>query len=193
SHSQNIAKSIEDIANAISEKPVLLKAAEKQGDEPWIVNPIGETPTLLKLCSDYLNSNQLDSASELLFELESLLPELTSHEKAEFFYQKASLLSLKTDFEKSTKHFEEALKYSDKDRYKLGFLESKFKLPDTPDKDELKRIADSLSDDDFGNAMTKCKCLALIGQADEALDILKAKHPNRVVGLLIILTLTRKM
>lgn len=190
-HSQNVAKSIEDIANAISEKPVLLKATEKQGDEPWIVNPHGETPTQLKLCSDYLNSNQLDSASELLIELENLLSELTSHEKAELFYQKALLLSLNTDFKEATKHFEKALKYSDKDRYKLGFLESKFKLPNIPDKNELKKIAYSLSDDDFGNAMTKCKCLALIGQVDEALDILKAKHPNRIVGLLLILTLTK--
>ena len=55
-HSQNVAKSLDDIAKVISEKPILLKAAEKRGDEPWLVNPNGETPTKLKLCSNYLNS-----------------------------------------------------------------------------------------------------------------------------------------
>jgi hypothetical protein len=189
--SQNVAKSLEDIAKAISEKPVILKAAEKPGDEPWLVNPNGETPTKLKLCSDYLNSNHLDSASNLLNQLERLFPEFTPHEKAEYFYQKAALLSLQTNFDEATKNFEEALQYSDKDRYKLAFLESKFKLPEIPSKNELKKIADSLNDTDFGNAMTKCKCLALIGRADEALNILKTKHSDRIIGQLVILTITR--
>lgn len=190
-HSRNVAKSLEDIANTISEKPVLLKAAEKQGDEPWLVNPHGETPTKLKLCSDYLNSNQLDSADNLLIELESLFPKLTSHEKAEYLYQKASLLSLQTKFNEATEYFEKAIQNSNKDRYKLAFLESKFKFPEIPDKKELQEIADSLDDDDFGNAMTKCKCLALIGLADEALNILKTKHSDRIIGQLVVLTLAR--
>ncbi|WP_088211666.1 DUF4365 domain-containing protein [Shewanella sp. Shew256] len=191
-HTQDVAKSIEYITSAISEKPILLKAAEKQGDEPWIVNPDGETPTKLKLCSDYLNSNQLDSANDLLAELEREFSEITSHEKAEFLYQKGAFLSLQTKFKEAKKYFEDALQYSDKDRYKLGFLESKFKLPEIPEQNELQEIADSLNDDDYGNAMTKCKCLALIGKADEALNILKAKHPNRIVGQLLVLTLTKK-
>ena len=190
-HSQNVAKSLDDIAKVISEKPILLKAAEKRGDEPWLVNPNGETPTKLKLCSNYLNSNQLDSADNLLVELYSSFREFTSHEKAEYFYQKASLLSLQTRFDEATKYFEKALQYSSKDRYNLAFLESKFKLPEIPDKEELQDIANSLNDDNFGNAMTKCKCLALIGKADEALDILKNKHSGQVIGQLIILTLAR--
>ncbi|WP_063707237.1 DUF4365 domain-containing protein [Pseudoalteromonas gelatinilytica] len=189
--SQNVAKSIESITNAISEKPLILKAAENQGDEPWLVNPNGETPTKLKLCSDYLNCNQLDSANNLLADLEGEFSELTSHEKAEFLYQKAAFLSLQTKFQEANRYFEDALQYSDKDRYKLGFLESKFKLSEVPDPIELQEIADSLDDDEFGNAMTKCKCLALIGKADEALGILKAKYPNRIVGQLVILTLTK--
>lgn len=190
-HNQNVAKSIEDITGAISEKPVFLKAVEKLGDEPWIVNPNGETPTKLKLCSDYLNSNQLDSANDLLAELEREFAEFTSHEKAEFLYQKAAFLSLQTKFQEANKYFENALQFSDKDRYNLGFLESKFRLPEIPEQSELQEIADSLDDDDFGNAMTKCKCLALIGKADEALNILKVKHPNRIVGQLVVLTLTK--
>ena len=190
-HSRNVAKSFEDIANVIAKKPVLLKAAEKQGDEPWLVNPDGETPTKLKLCSDYLNSNQLDSADNLLIELDNSFRTFTTHEKAEFFYQRASLLSLQTRFYEANEYFEKALQYSEKDRYKLAFLESKFKLPEIPDKEELQEIAYSLNDDDFGNAMTKCKCLALIGKADVALDILKTKHSDRIIGQLVVLTLTR--
>ncbi len=190
-HSQNVAKSLENIANAISEKPVFLKAAEKQGDEPWLVNPNDEMPTKLKLCSDYLNNNQLDSAYSLLVELECLYSDLSPHEKAEYFYQKASIFSLQTRFFEATEYFKKALKHSNKDRYRLAFLESKFKLPEAPDKNELQKIADSLKDDDFGHAMIKCKCLALVGKSDEALDILKTKHSDRIIGQILVLTVAR--
>lgn len=188
-YSQNIAKSLEDIANAISEKPILLKAVEKRGDEPWLVNPNGETPTKLKLCSEYLNSNQIDSADDLLVNLYSSFRELTSHEKAEYFYQKATLLSLETNFNEATECFKKALQYSTKDRYKIAFLESKFKLPEIPDAEELQNIANSLNDDSIGNALIKCKCLALLGKSNEAINILKTKHSSQVIGQLVILTL----
>jgi len=190
-HSQDFVKSIEDITKAISSKPVLLKATENLGDEPWLENPKGEIPTLLKNCSDSLNSNQLDIALNQLELLEEKILELTSHELAEFHYQKAHYFSLQTDFIKANESFEKAIDHSDKDRYKLGFIESKFKLESIPDDKELQKIADSLTTIDYRNAIIKCKCLALLGKVTEAIDILRSEFPERLVGQLMILTLSR--
>jgi tetratricopeptide (TPR) repeat protein len=191
-HSQDVAKSIGALAEAISTKPIFLKATENIGDEPWIENPKGELPTLMKSCADSLNSNQLDKATELLGKLEVSTSDFTSHELAEFYYQKATYFSLQADYLKANEYFKLATEHSNKDRYRLGFIESKFKLETLPDDKELTQLANSLPVVDYRNVMTKCKCLALLGRVEEALDILKSKFPERLIGQLLILTLSRR-
>ncbi|MGJ8674598.1 MAG: DUF4365 domain-containing protein [Pseudoalteromonas sp.] len=189
-HSQDFVKSIGDLTKAISSKPVFLKATENLGDEPWLENPKGEIPTLLKNCSDSLNSNQLDVAQKQLEFLAEKTSDLTMHDLAEFYFQKAHYFSLHTDFIKANEYFDKAANHSNKDRYKLGLIESKFNLESVPDDKELQEIADSLTTNDYRNTITKCKCLALLGKVTDAIDILKSKFPERVVGQLIILTLS---
>lgn len=188
----DLAQSIGTLTKAISDKPIFLKAVENSGDEPWIENPKSEIPTLLKQCADSLSSNRLANARRILDQLKAGKSGFTPHELAEYYFQEAAMLSMQGRYLQSTEKLKCSLEHSDKDRYKLGYIESKFKLNELPCEAELIEIAESLQADDYRNAMVKAKCLALTGNANEALKILEDNFPNRVVGQLMILTISNK-
>lgn len=192
SHAEDLVQSIGTLTEAISDKPIFLKTAENSGDEPWIENPKGEVPTLLKQCADSLSSNRLANAREILDQLEAGKSGFTPHELAEYYFQEAAMLSMQGRYLQSTEKLKCSLEYSGKDRYKLGYIESKFKLSELPCEAELIEISESLPADDYRNAIIKAKCLALTGNANEALKLLKDNFPNRVIGQLMILTISNK-
>lgn len=191
-HTEDLVQSIGTLTKAISDKPLFLKTAENSGDEPWIENPKGEVPTLLKQCSDSLNSNQLGRASEILTKLEADKSDFSPHELAEYYFQEAAMLALQGNYLQAKEKIKCSKELSDKDRYKLGFIESKFKLSQLPSEAELIKISESLPIYDYRNGIVKAKCLALTGKADEALKILKDNFPNKIIGQLMILTITNK-
>jgi tetratricopeptide (TPR) repeat protein len=189
SHTEDIVQSIDTLTEAISDKPIFLKAVESSGDEPWIENPKGEVPTLLKQCSDSLNSNRLVSASEILAQLDTVKSDFNPHEQAEYYFQEATMLSMQGNYLQANEKLKCSTELSDKDRYKLGYIESKFKLSQLPTEADLIKIIESLPIHDYRNAIVKAKCLALTGNATEALTLLKVNFPNKIVGQLIILTI----
>ncbi|MCP4158776.1 MAG: DUF4365 domain-containing protein [Deltaproteobacteria bacterium] len=186
SHSKDFVQSIGTLTEAISEKPVFLKTIEKYGDEPWVENPKDEVSTLLKQCSDCLGSNKLTKASEILAGLEVDKSNLTPHENAEFYFQKAAVLSRQGKYLQAKEKYKRSKELSDKDRYKLAYIESNFFLNEKIDKKKLLKIAESLPVHDYRNAILKAKCLVLMGNDSDALKIMK-KFPEKIVGLLIIL------
>ena len=190
SHSEDVIQSISTLTEAISEKPIFLKTMEKSGDEPWIENPKGEVATLLKQCSDNLQSNCLASAREILSQLDASKSDFNSHELAEYYFQEAATLSMLGNYLQAKEKLKCATEASGKDRYKLAYIESNFKLSQIPEEDELLKIAESLPEKDYRNAFVKAKCLALAGNADHAVKLLKDNFPDRVVGLLMILTIS---
>jgi len=191
SHSGDVVKSIGSLTEAISEKPIFLKTAENCGDEPWIENPKGEVPTLLKSCSDSLNTNQIGKAKEILDKLEIISSDFSPHELAEFFYQQAMYLSVLGLYSEANKSYQSSTDHSQKDRYKLGFIESKFKLDVLPNDNELVLLSEELPIHDYRNTIVKAKCLALLGKTEDALGILKTHFPEKVVGQLVILTIAK--
>jgi len=164
SKSRDIVQSLSNITEAISEKPILLKTVEINGDEPWIENPKGEYPTLLKECADFLNSNLIFRAQGKIDEIKENIATLSAHELAELHYQQANILARQGDDQGANKNFEAAYKICNKDRYKIAFFESKFRLDPLPSEDELVEIIKSLSSEDYRNTILKAKCLTLIGK-----------------------------
>ena len=193
SKSRDIVQSLSNITEAISEKPILLKTVEINGDEPWIENPKGEYPTLLKECADFLNSNLIFRAQGKIDEIKENIATLSAHELAELHYQQANILARQGDDQGANKNFEAAYKICNKDRYKIAFFESKFRLDPLPSEDELVEIIKSLSSEDYRNTILKAKCLTLIGKSDNALDILKDKHSNRPLGQLLIMLMADRI
>ncbi len=189
SHSDNVIKSIDSLTETISEKPILLKAVENNGEAPWIENPKKEFPTLLKVCSESLNANQLGKAQEILEQLSDFKEKLSSYELAEFYYQSAAFSSLQGNYDLASESLKLSTEYSDKDRYKLGYIESKFKLTTLPSQEKLKRLSEQLPIHDYRNAIMKAKCMAICGEAVKALELLKNNFPEKIIGQLMILTI----
>ncbi|SSO99774.1 Uncharacterised protein [Acinetobacter baumannii] len=184
-----VVETLSLITQVIDEKPIFLKSIELQGEAPWIDNPKGAITTELKTCSDFLTNNRIKDAKEKLTNLETKLVNFTDHELAEFYYQKGNLLSREGYFDEAESQFELAQQKNQKNRYRLAYLESKFKLDSMPAHDELQRLVTTLSIDNFHECALKAKALAILRQAPEALDLLKKNHPTEILIQMIICTI----
>ncbi|MGJ8758360.1 DUF4365 domain-containing protein [Acinetobacter sp. HC8-3S] len=182
-------ESIELFTNAIAEKPILLKSIEKQSEAPWIDNPTGEIATELKLCSDFLSNNRIHDARKLLDRLEAKLGSFTTHEVAEFYYQKGNLLSYENFPDEAEFQFKIAYEKNQKERYRLAYLQSRFKLDSMPSDDELEEIVNTLDDNDFSKCFIKAKSLALLKRSEEGLELLRRKYSNEIVAQMVICTI----
>lgn len=182
-------ESIELFTNAIVEKPLILKSIEKQSEAPWIDNPKGEVSTDLKSCSDCLSNNRINDAKEILNKLDLKKDLFSAHESAEFYYQKGNILSCEGFFDDAEAHFELAYKQNLKNRYRLAYLESKFKLDSMPSHVELEKLIEVLDEHDFQECSLKAKSLAILGRSPEALQMLRNKHPNEIMMQMVVCTL----
>jgi len=182
-------ESIELFTNAIVDKPLLLKSIEKQSDAPWIDNPSGEVATDLKSCSDFLSNNRIKDARQILDRLEVKADSFTSHEFAEFYYQKGNLLSYEDFPDEAELQFKIAYEKNPKERYQLAYLQSKFKLDSMPSNDELEDLVNTLDDESFSKCFIKEKSLALLKRAKESLELLKIKYPNEITAQMTICTI----
>lgn len=188
----NIVQSLVNLTDVISEKPIFLKTVEAGGDEPWIENPKDEIPTRLKQCSDNIAANFLIKAQGILDELREGISTFSNHEMAEFYFQEATLSARQGNDKRAHENFKFSYEKSNKDRYKLAYLESKFRLDEPPSNTELNELAATLPVHEYKNAMLKAKCLVLLGHIDKALNILRENHPKRPLGQLIMLILADK-
>lgn len=191
--SKDADKSIKLISKTISEKPILLQSLEEQCDTPWLQNPDGAIATELKKCSDYLVSNKLLLAKKILDGLDERVDEFTPNEKAELYYQEGNLLTLEGKYDLAEAKHKLASNFDIKDRYKLGYIESRFKLDNIPSPEELTKIADEIDTSTYHNCIVKAKCLALVDKENEAFDLLKSKYPEKLVGQMMILTIAGKL
>ncbi|HHL1316457.1 TPA: DUF4365 domain-containing protein [Klebsiella pneumoniae] len=189
-HSEDISRSIVKFSEYIEDKPVLIKAVEESGDEPWISNPSGEAVTLLKECSDALNENLIKKAQEILSQLDDWPNQLSNHESAELILQKSILCELLGEVSESLDIIRNAKNYSDKPRYKLAFYESKIKNGQMLNQEEIDDIEREISTGDFRATFLKAKCLAISGQLKEAISTIDERHSERVTAKLLLLTLS---
>lgn len=97
----------------------------------------------------------------------------SEHELAEFYFQKGNIFSCEGFFDDAETHFELAYKQNLKSRYRLAYLESKFKLDCMPSHVELEMLIQVLDESDFHECSLKAKSLSIIGRSSEALAILK--------------------
>lgn len=188
----DMVQTLVNLTDVISEKPIFLKTVEAGGEEPWIENPKGEIPTILKQCSDSIAANLLTKAQGMINELSEIASMFSEHEHAEFHLQEATILARQGNDKFAYEKFKLAYEKSSKDRYKLSYLESKFRIEEQPTEAELQELAASLPVNEYKNAMLKAKCLVLLGRLEEALQILTDNHPERPLGQLIMLILADK-
>ncbi|WP_151825346.1 DUF4365 domain-containing protein, partial [Acinetobacter bereziniae] len=182
-------ESIKLFTKAIVEKPLILKSIENQSEAPWIDNPKGEVATELKICSDYFSNNRIQDAKHILNMLDLKKEGFSECELAEFYYQKGNLLSCEGYFDDAEKNFELAYKKNFKNRYRLAYLESKFKLDCMPSHVELEKLIEVLDESDFHECSLKAKSLSIIGRSSEALSILKKSHPNEIMMQMVVCTI----
>lgn len=180
---------LENLTTIISEKPVFLKTIELKNEAPWIDNPKGEIPTDLKICSDYLSSNRIQAAEEILNKLETIKDKFNDHELAEFYYQKGNLLSYQGFFDEAETQFKFAQEKNMKIRYRLAYLESKFKLDSMPSQDELEELANTLGNDSFTECALKAKTLAMLKRPIEGLELLKQYYPTEIMIQMVVCTI----
>ena len=177
---------LENLTTIISEKPIFLKTIELKNEAPWIDNPKGEIPTDLKICSDYLSNNRIHAAEEILNKLDAIKDNFNDHELAEFYYQKGNILSYEGFFDEAETQFKLAQEKNTKNRYRLAYLESKFKLDSMPSQDELEELANTLGNDSFTECALKAKILAMIKRPIEALELLKKYYPTEIMIQMVI-------
>lgn len=113
----------------------------------------------------------------------------SAHESAEFYYQKGNILSCEGFFDDAETHFELAYKQNLKNRYRLAYLESKFKLDSMPSHVELEKLIEVLDEHDFQECSLKAKSLAILGRSPEALQMLRNEHPNEIMMQMVVCTL----
>lgn len=187
-----VAKGIESIAEAINNKPVLLKSIEEKSDVPWLHNPNGTTANELKRCSESISSNNIQLAENILEKLETNISLLTKNEVAELHYQRGSIFTLKGDLEEAEHSYHQSFNEYPKERYLLGYFEAKFKYEQLPNPEVLEEMVNALDDSTYQKCQTKAKCLSLLGRADEALDSLSAHYPDKFIGQMLICTISGK-
>ncbi|HCV3139914.1 TPA: DUF4365 domain-containing protein, partial [Acinetobacter baumannii] len=188
-HERPVVETLSRITQVIDEKPIFLKSIELQGEAPWIDNPKGEVTTDLKNCSDFLANNRVIDAKKILDKLEEKKDSFTSHELAEFYYQKADISSYEGFFDEAENLYKLAYEKEQKERYQLAYLQSKFKLDSMPSEVELEEIVNSLDDGNFAKCVIKAKSLALLKKPLEALNFLKKKYPNEITAQMGICTM----
>jgi tetratricopeptide (TPR) repeat protein len=184
-----VVESIKIIAEAIVEKPDLLKYIEERPDAPWLQNPEGTIANKLKNCSESLSSNRLALAVRTLSSLEQDKDSFTANELAEFYYQRASLYLLEGRHELSSEQFKLANEADGKDRYQLGYLESKIQLDCITSDQEIEEIIGSIGNESYQKCVLKSKCLALLGREQEALDLLQEHYPEKIIAKMAIFTI----
>ncbi|WP_299186151.1 DUF4365 domain-containing protein [uncultured Psychrobacter sp.] len=177
------------IAKNIDEKPIFLKSIELKNEAPWIDNPKDEVSTDLKMCSDYLSNNRIQAAKVVLEKLNNKQDNFNTHEMAEFYYQKGNILSHEGFRDDAEKYFKLAQEKSSKDRYRLAYLESKFKLHSTLSPDELEESLDTLGSSSLPECALKAKILAMLKRPTEALQLLKQHYPTETTMQMVICTI----
>ncbi|OTM89636.1 hypothetical protein B9X66_13740 [Acinetobacter pittii] len=186
---KTVVESIELFTEAIIDKPILLKSIELKSEAPWIDNPKGEVTTDLKNCSDFLANNRVIDAKKILDKLEEKKGSFTSHELAEFYYQKADISSYEGFFDEAENLYKLSYEKDQKERYHLAYLQSKFKLDSMPSEVELEEIVNSLDDGNFAKCVIKAKSLALLKKPLQALSFLKKKYSNEITAQMGICTM----
>jgi len=188
-HSEDISRSIVKLSEYIEDKPVLIKAIEDNGDEPWISNPNGEAVTLLEQCSDALNNNFIIKAQEIISQLDKWPNKLSDHENAELRLQKSILSALLGVESESLEMIESAKSYSDKPRYKLALLEAKIKNGQMLTQEEIDSIEYIIAQGDFRATFIKAKHMAISGELKEAISLIDENHSEKATAKLLLLTL----
>lgn len=189
---KSIPETVEFLAKRITEKPIFLKSIENQSEAPWIDNPKGEVVTELKICSDYFSNNRIQDAKQLLNMLDLKKEGFSEYELAEFYFQKGNLLSCEGRFDDAEKNFELAQNFDQRDRYRIAYNESKFKLNSMPSPEELEVVVTTFDDDSLEKCMLKAKALALLQRPSAALELLRLNYPSAITAQIVICTISEQ-
>lgn len=195
SYTLNFSDAMSKINENISEKPVLIKVLENKTDTPWVENPTGTVSAKLKECSEYLDSNKIQLASECIHKIKTYITELSVNEKAELFFLEGRICDLRGEYNDANEKFKIAYEICEKERYLIGYTESCIRvnfLEENDNKyDSLAELIGKLTNSSFNSVFLKAKYLALTGETDKGLSLLAEMYPDNITGKLVLLTMSQ--
>ncbi|TMP72239.1 DUF4365 domain-containing protein [Pseudoalteromonas sp. S1608] len=187
---RTVIDGIEIISSAVHQKPKLLESLAEQSDAPWLTNPEGTIACELKRCSEYVQSNNLETANKVLTNLFNKEEQFTQNEYAEYHYQKANILSLNGLLNEAESEYLLAFNKDKKERYHLGYLDCKFRKDPLPPQAELEKLIEELDETSYQKCLVKAKCLSILDRPEEAIKILEDNHPERIIGQMVVSTIS---
>lgn len=183
---------IKNLGNKFSSKPYFESVISK-ADTPWPNPPMGSFAFGLNQVSEHLKMNHTKLAKLEIDKLEIKINTASSHEKSEFYFQKAVLYALLGKHKVSLENHENAFKLSPNiSKYRIGLIEEQLynKYRDSDFCEKIIKQIDNESDVSY--LRIKIKLLASIGKIKEALSLLpKFKVRERAVLLALILFINR--
>lgn len=189
-YSDNPVSDIEALAENVKVKPVILELSRDDSGAPWITNPEDLVAGKLSQVSEAISANRIVVAESLLKKVQRET-NLSNHEKAELLSLQGTILTLKGADEEAVKYFDEAYQTHSESRYKINFYESTFRKGKIPDKETLGQYVDNLDVKIYKECVLKAKCLAILGQENEALNCLDNHASDKTsIAKLLILTIS---
>jgi hypothetical protein len=172
---------VNQIGTVLRDKKIALDTILNETETPWLDAPKGTFAFELKSVSEILFVNNVRSAQEKLDKLSAQLKEASSHERSEYYFQKARLSTLIGKREEAHNFFREAhLTSKDIKKYHIAFLESRIPLEKESNETIIKIIEEIQSQDDIDYLRLKSKLFTLIGNTQKAFEILEGQEEKDV-------------
>lgn len=185
SRSSSPHKDLSVITDRLTSQPAFYDAIHDEQDVPWITNSASIPAGKLQESWALIEVNRLKFAQEKLNCISVDTIE-NNHEKAELAFQKSKILELRSLFLEAMNSAEEAFELSKKDRYKKHLYQLKISCLS----DNLSEIDaaffDGLNEEDYFECVTKSKILVLRKKPEDALALIKEKHPEKILGRFLI-------
>ncbi|WP_348727766.1 DUF4365 domain-containing protein [Rheinheimera texasensis] len=182
-----LTPAIDMITRGLEQKPIYLDSMANPIDAPWVHSPEGSNAAALENSWNLLSSNKIVLADHALSLISQQLSGLTSNECAEYHFQMARLLSYQGNQDGAKTHYLHAHQACERQRYKLAYLESLFDNEEELPPEILQYIIDASDTQSYQSCFLKAKCMALLGQVDDALTLMETQYSERIAGRLVIL------
>lgn len=185
SRSSSPHKDLSVIAERIKSQPAFYDAIYDEQDVPWITNSESIPAGKLQESWALISSNRLTLALEKLHQI-SVDSIENHHEQAELAFQKSKILELQSLFLEAMSGAEEALELSKKDRYKKHLYQLKVSCLSGNLSEIDEAFFNGLDEEDYFECVIKSKILILRNKHADALDLIKEKHPDKIVGRFLV-------
>jgi len=178
-----------DFANYAEKKPVAFDLADDKSGSPWIENPKGSTPELLREVDILISSNKLGEASDLIEKAKGASSNYSKHELSELKSLEGRLLILQGREEQGSQLLQEAFFNYGEERYKVQYYESLFCTDKIHEDKTQKQILAEVSRDNLKECIIRGKCLAIMGDESALDEIANHDYDETLITRLLLHTI----